>query len=105
MARRTAKISGLRGQDRNPERAVAARFDERPSARSSRLQPRAEFSAASAPERSRAGLRTIVVTHNLDQAPLLGDWAIRLEKGAVADQGPTAEVVARTSLAPEVTGS
>ena len=56
-------------------------------------------------QRSRAGLRTIVVTHNLDQAPLLGDWAIRLEKGAVADQGPTAEVVARTSLAPEVTGS
>jgi putative ABC transport system ATP-binding protein len=45
--------------------------------------------------RSEAGLRTIVVTHNREQAGRLGDWTVRLEAGKVIDQGPTAEVLAR----------
>ena len=46
--------------------------------------------------RSKAnGLRTIVVTHNREQASRLGDWTIRLEAGKVVDQGSTAELLAR----------
>jgi putative ABC transport system ATP-binding protein len=45
--------------------------------------------------RSRSGLRTIVVTHNREQASRLGDWTVRLEGGRVVDQGPTTEVLAR----------
>lgn len=46
--------------------------------------------------RSRSSaLRTIVVTHNREQAARLGDWTVRLEAGKVVDQGPTAEVLAR----------
>jgi putative ABC transport system ATP-binding protein len=45
--------------------------------------------------RSKSGLRTIVVTHNREQAARLGDWTVRLEAGKVVDQGPTAEVLAR----------
>jgi ABC-type methionine transport system ATPase subunit len=45
--------------------------------------------------RSETGLRTIVVTHNREQAARLGDWTVRLEAGKVVDQGPTAEVLAR----------
>jgi putative ABC transport system ATP-binding protein len=41
------------------------------------------------------GLRTIIVTHNREQAARLGDWTIRLEAGRVVDQGPTTEVLAR----------
>ena len=40
--------------------------------------------------RGPAGLRTIVVTHNREQAARLGDWTVRLEGGRVVDQGPTA---------------
>jgi putative ABC transport system ATP-binding protein len=45
--------------------------------------------------RAKAGLRTIVVTHNREQAVKLGDRTIRLERGRVVDQGPTSEVLAR----------
>ena len=45
--------------------------------------------------RAGIGLRTIVVTHNREQAPHLGDWTVRLEAGKVVDQGPTGEVLAR----------
>jgi putative ABC transport system ATP-binding protein len=45
--------------------------------------------------RSKAGLRTIVVTHNREQAARLGDWTVRLERGKVVDEGPTGEVLAR----------
>ena len=45
--------------------------------------------------RSESGLRTIVVTHNREQAARLGDWTVRMEAGTVVDQGPTAEVLAR----------
>ncbi len=45
--------------------------------------------------RSKLGLRTIIVTHNRDQASRLGDWTVRLEAGKVVDQGPTAEILAR----------
>ncbi len=45
--------------------------------------------------RARAGLRTIVVTHNREQAARLGDWTVRLERGIVVDEGPTAEILAR----------
>jgi ABC-type phosphate transport system ATPase subunit len=45
--------------------------------------------------RAESGLRTIVVTHNREQAPRLGDWTVRLERGRVVDQGPTDEVLAR----------
>ncbi len=45
--------------------------------------------------KAKSGLRTIVVTHNREQAPRLGDWTVRLEAGKVVDQGPTAEVLAR----------
>jgi putative ABC transport system ATP-binding protein len=45
--------------------------------------------------RAKSGLRTIVVTHNREQAARLGDWTIRLEAGKVVDQGSTAEVLAR----------
>jgi putative ABC transport system ATP-binding protein len=45
--------------------------------------------------RSNSGLRTIVVTHNREQAAYLGDWTVRLEAGKVVDQGLTAEVLAR----------
>jgi putative ABC transport system ATP-binding protein len=45
--------------------------------------------------RSEAGLRTIIVTHNREQAPRLGDWTVRLEQGRVVDQGPTAEVLSQ----------
>lgn len=45
--------------------------------------------------RARAGLRTIVVTHNREQAARLGNWTVRLEAGRVVDQGPTPEVLAR----------
>ncbi len=41
------------------------------------------------------GLRTIVVTHNREQAAKLGDWTVRLEAGKVVDQGSTAEVLGR----------
>jgi putative ABC transport system ATP-binding protein len=46
--------------------------------------------------RSKSGLRTIVVTHHREQAARLGDWTVRLEGGRVVDQGPTAEVLARS---------
>jgi putative ABC transport system ATP-binding protein len=45
--------------------------------------------------RAKTGLRTIVVTHNREQAARLGDWTVRLEAGRVVDQGPTAEVLGR----------
>ena len=51
--------------------------------------------AAALAKRAGAGLRTIVVTHNREQAARLGDWTVRLEAGKVVDQGPTAEVLAR----------
>jgi putative ABC transport system ATP-binding protein len=51
--------------------------------------------AAALARRSESGLRTIVVTHNREQAARLGDWTVRLEAGRVVDQGPTAEVLAR----------
>ena len=43
----------------------------------------------------RDGLTTIVVTHNRDHAPWLGDRTVVLESGRVVDAGPTAEVLAR----------
>ena len=46
-------------------------------------------------KRSKSGLRTIVVTHNREQAARLGDWTVRLEGGRVVDQGSTAEILAR----------
>ena len=62
----------------------------------SALDPASARRVADALElRSREGLRTIVVTHNREQAARLGDWTIRLEAGKVVDQGPTAEVLAR----------
>jgi len=45
------------------------------------------------------GLRTIVVSHHRGHAPRLGATAIVLDGGRVADQGPTAEVLARTDAA------
>ena len=51
--------------------------------------------AAALARRSESGLRTIVVTHNREQAAQLGDWTVRMEAGRVVDQGPTAEVLAR----------
>ena len=45
--------------------------------------------------RSASGLRTIVVTHNREQAARLGDWTVRIEAGRVVDQGPTGDVLAR----------
>jgi putative ABC transport system ATP-binding protein len=51
--------------------------------------------AAALARRSESGLRTIVVTHNREQAARLGDWTVRMEAGRVVDQGPTAEVLAR----------
>jgi putative ABC transport system ATP-binding protein len=42
-----------------------------------------------------SGLRTIVITHNREQAARLGDWTVRLEAGKVVDQGSTAEVIVR----------
>ncbi len=51
--------------------------------------------AAALARRAESGLRTIVVTHNREQAARLGDWTVRLEAGKVVDQGPTAEVLAR----------
>jgi putative ABC transport system ATP-binding protein len=51
--------------------------------------------AAALERRTASGLRTIVVTHNREQAARLGDWTVRLEAGRVVDQGPTAEVLAR----------
>ena len=51
--------------------------------------------AAALARRSESGLRTIVVTHNREQAAKLGDWTVRMEAGTVVDQGPTAEVLAR----------
>lgn len=49
--------------------------------------------------RAETGLRTIIVTHNREQAARLGDWTIRLEAGQVVDQGPTGEVLARADAA------
>jgi len=46
-------------------------------------------------KRSSSGLRTIVVTHNREQATRLGDWTVRMEAGRVVDQGPTLDVLAR----------
>jgi putative ABC transport system ATP-binding protein len=51
--------------------------------------------AAMLERRAASGLRTIVVTHNREQAARLGDWTVRLEAGRVVDQGPTPEVLAR----------
>ena len=45
------------------------------------------------------GLRTIVVSHHRGHAPRLGETAVVLEGGRVADQGPTAEVLARADAA------
>ena len=43
----------------------------------------------------RDGLTTIAVTHNRDHAAWLGDRAVVLEAGKVADRGTTADVLAR----------
>ena len=51
--------------------------------------------AAMLERRSASGLRTIIVTHNREQAARLGEWTVRMEAGRVVDQGPTAEVLAR----------
>ncbi|WP_435010968.1 ABC transporter ATP-binding protein [Tundrisphaera lichenicola] len=51
--------------------------------------------AAMLERRAASGLRTIVVTHNREQAARLGDRTIRLEAGRVVDQGPTSDVLAR----------
>jgi ABC-type methionine transport system ATPase subunit len=62
----------------------------------SALDPSSANRVASILERRAAsGLRTIVVTHNREQAARLGDWTVRLEAGRVVDQGPTPEVLAR----------
>jgi putative ABC transport system ATP-binding protein len=45
------------------------------------------------------GLRTIVVTHQREHAARFGAIAVVLEKGRVADLGPTSEVLARTAPA------
>lgn len=56
----------------------------------------AQWVADALHRRTKSGLRTIVVTHNREQAARLGDWTVRLEGGKVVDQGPTAEVLARS---------
>jgi putative ABC transport system ATP-binding protein len=62
----------------------------------SALDPAAAQKIAAALERrSESGLRTVVVTHNREQAARLGDWTVRMEAGRVVDQGPTPEVLAR----------
>jgi putative ABC transport system ATP-binding protein len=43
----------------------------------------------------RDGLTTIVVTHNRDQTPWLGDRTVALDAGRVVDEGLTADVLAR----------
>ncbi len=45
------------------------------------------------------GLRTIAVTHHREHATWLGETAVVLDAGLVVDQGPTAEVLARTDAA------
>lgn len=45
------------------------------------------------------GLRTIVVTHNREQAARLGDVGVRIESGRVVDLGPIADVLARADSA------
>jgi putative ABC transport system ATP-binding protein len=67
----------------------------------------AERVAEALARRAKAGLRTIVVTHNREQAARLGDWTVRLEAGKVVDQGPTAEVLARAdaTIWDEATGA
>ncbi len=45
------------------------------------------------------GLRTIVVTHQREQAARFGAIAVVLERGRVVDLGPTAEVLTRTAPA------
>lgn len=46
-----------------------------------------------------SGLRTIVVTHHREHAAWLGETAVVLGAGRVVDQGPTAEVLARSDAA------
>ncbi len=45
------------------------------------------------------GLRTIVVTHDRAQAARLGNWCIRVDSGAIADQGPIGDVLRRADRA------
>ena len=58
----------------------------------------AERVATALARRAESGLRTIVVTHNREQAARLGDWTIRLEAGMMFDQGPTLEVLKRADV-------
>jgi putative ABC transport system ATP-binding protein len=43
----------------------------------------------------RDGLTTVVVTHNRDQTPWLGDRTVALDAGRVVDEGSTEDVLAR----------
>ena len=44
--------------------------------------------------RTRLGVSVVVVTHDPAQAERLADWAVRIEAGRAAAQGPAAEVLA-----------
>jgi putative ABC transport system ATP-binding protein len=44
--------------------------------------------------RERLDLSLVLVTHDLDQARRMSDWLVRIESGRVAEQGPTAELLA-----------